>query len=163
MGIDENTGALTLSSSTLFSRGNAVLSDAGKSTLDRYLKIYLNVLLSQKYRGYVAEIIIEGHTDSSPRGEKRGEYEYLGNLELSLDRAEAVANYILDPYYMRYTLGLSDSQMQYFKSLVTTSGRSSSDLIMVNGYEDSDASRRVVIKFRLVDADSIEATKGLIQ
>ncbi len=160
--VDTQTGAIVLPSSMMFNSGKAVLSRDGERFLDNFLPVYLNVLLSDRFEGYVAEIVIEGHTDSTPRGGFADAY--LGNLGLSLERAEAVANYVLDPDYMRTELHLSQTQVNRFKKLVTTSGRSFSDLkTNPDGSENAEQSRRVEIKFRLVDADSVYATQQIIR
>ena len=159
--VDQNTGSIVLPSSMMFNSGKAELSQAGRDYLDRFLPVYLSVLLSDQFSEYVAEIIIEGHTDSTPRGGYPDAY--LGNLDLSLDRAQAVADYVLEPTYMQYRLGLDMIQMEAFRQVVTTSGRSYSDLKLDRfGNEDSVASRRVEIKFRLIDAESVYATRQII-
>ena len=56
--------------------------------MNRFIPVYLDVLLRDKYADYLGEIIIEGHTDSS------GSYE--SNLKLSQDRALQVALYCLN-------------------------------------------------------------------
>ena len=160
--VDTQTGAIVLPSSMMFQSGKSDLSDDGKSFLDSFLPVYLNVLLSERFSNYVAEIIIEGHTDSTPRGGYADAY--LGNLDLSLQRAEAVANYVLEPAYMRLSLGLDTSHISRFRALVTTSGRSYSDLeLNADGSENAEKSRRVEIKFRLIDADSVYATQQIMQ
>ena len=50
-------------------------------------RIRKNTLLSEEYRDYVGEIIVEGHTDTTGQ--------YLNNLALSQQRALAVATYCL--------------------------------------------------------------------
>ena len=159
--VDPQTGAIVLPSSMMYNSGKSELSVAGQQYLDRFLPVYLSVLLSDQFDDYVAEIIIEGHTDSTPRAGYADAY--LGNLDLSLQRAEAVANYVLDPNYMQYQLRLSPSQMEQFRTIVTTAGRSYSDLVLnADGSENSVASRRVEIKFRLIDAESVYATRQII-
>ena len=74
------------------------------------------MLLSDEFRSYVAEIIIEGHTDSNGT--------YLHNLQLSQERALSVANYVLGDSFMSDTLGLNASAKKTLLGLVTASGRS---------------------------------------
>ena len=160
--VDTQTGAIVLPSSMMFNSGKSDLSDEGQRFLDSFLPVYLNVLLSERFSDYVAEIVIEGHTDSTPVG--RYADAYLGNLGLSLQRAQAVADYVLDPAYMRTSLRLSGEKVDRFRSLMTTSGRSYSDLVYnADGSENAERSRRVEIKFRLVDADSVYATQQIMQ
>ena len=71
----------------LFSTGQYRLTDEGRARINAFLPVYLNVLFSDEYRPYISEIIIEGHTDSLGG--------YIQNLELSQQRAGAVAAYVL--------------------------------------------------------------------
>lgn len=154
--VDEQTGAIALPSQMLFTTNSATLSDGGQKYLRRFLPVYLNVLLSDEFRSYVAEIIIEGHTDSNGT--------YLHNLQLSQERALSVANYVLGDSFMSDTLGLNASAKKTLLGLVTASGRSfSAPVLDANGDEDQNASRRVEIKFRLKDDETIAATEELLK
>ena len=149
--VDPTTGAIALESDVLFDTGNSTLSEAGQRSIDAFLPVYLNVLLSDEYRPYISEIIIEGHTSS--------EGGYIMNLELSQQRALAVASYILDDSYRV----ISNAQKATLREITTANGRSYSDRIMVNGVEDREASRRVVFKFRLTDEQMIEQMKLILE
>lgn len=154
--VDEQTGAIALPSQMLFTTNSAALSDGGRKYLRRFLPVYLDVLLSEDFRAYVAEIIIEGHTDSNGT--------YLHNLQLSQERALSVANYVLGDSFMSDTLGLNASAKKTLLGLVTASGRSfSAPVLDANGDEDQNASRRVEIKFRLKDDETIAATEELLK
>ena len=154
--VDEQTGAIALPSQMLFTTNSATLSDGGQKYLRRFLPVYLDVLLSDEFRSYVAEIIIEGHTDSNGT--------YLHNLQLSQERALSVANYVLGDSFMSDTLGLNASAKKMLLGLVTASGRSfSAPVLDANGDEDQNASRRVEIKFRLKDDETIAATEELLK
>lgn len=149
--VDPATGAITLDSSILFTRSEYTLSAAGKRMIDEFLPVYLNVLLSDEYRGNIAEIIIEGHTDSVGS--------YMSNLELSQNRALAVASYVLSDEYGY----ISPENKTYLRSIVTANGRSWSNLIYsAGGTEDADASRRVEFKFRLQDEQMIDQMAQLL-
>ena len=97
----------------------------------------------------MADIIIEGHTDST------GSYEH--NLELSQNRALNVAKYCLN-------MGtLTQTQKTRLKSIITAQGRSFSDPVYdENGVEDQERSRRVEIKFRLKDAEMIQRMNSIL-
>ena len=86
--IDAQTGALTLEASVMFDYDQAELTDAGKQALEQILPIYCKVLLQDDYMKYLAEIIIDGYTDTD------GDYSY--NLQLSQQRSLAVAQYLLE-------------------------------------------------------------------
>jgi len=149
--VDPATGAIALESDVMFDTGKSTLSAAGKRSIDEFLPVYLDVLLSDEYRPYVSEIIVEGHTDSNGG--------YIMNLELSQQRALAVASYVLGDGYR----GITEAQKMTLREIATANGRSYSDRIMVNGVEDQDASRRVVFKFRMTDEQMIEQMKQILE
>lgn len=150
--VDPASGAIALASDVLFGTGEYSLTPEGAARIDDFLPVYLDVLLSDEYREYVAEIIIEGHTDSMGS--------YIDNLDLSQKRAGAVAKYVLSDDYR----GISSSQRRALRELVTANGRSYSDPVLdENGRENMDASRRVVFKFRLTDEQMIDQLKTILE
>ena len=62
--LDSQTGALTLDASVLFDVDESELTDAGKEALRNVLPIYCKVLMEDTYKNYLAEIIIDGYTDT---------------------------------------------------------------------------------------------------
>ena len=141
--VDPNTGDIVLDSSVFFETGKSMIKEEGQALLNRFIPVYLDVLLRDKYADYLGEIIIEGHTDSSGS--------YQSNLKLSQDRALQVALYCLN------MPSLTRAQKAKLQEILTAKGRSYSDLVYdANGVENPDASRRVEFKFSLKDADMIE-------
>ena len=150
--VDPANGSIALESDVMFQLGRYNLSERGERFIDRFLPVYLDVLFSEEYRPYVAEIIIEGHTDSTGS--------YIDNLELSQRRALAVASYVLEDSYQ----GITSAQKQQLRVVATANGRSFSDPVLdAFGNEDMDASRRVVFKFRLTDEQMIEQLKAILE
>lgn len=79
--------------------------------------------------------------------------DYLYNLELSQNRAFAVAQYCLDDKTTMFT----GNKLEKVRSLVTANGRSFYELIYYdNGKVNRAASRRVEIQFRLKDDEMIQ-------
>lgn len=143
--IDAQTGALTLEASVMFDYDQAELTDAGKQALEQILPIYCKVLLQDDYMKYLAEIIIDGYTDTD------GDYAY--NLELSQRRSLAVAQYLLDIQREFLTADQSLDLQDY----LTVNGHSMANPILdANGNVDKEASRRVEVKFRLKDDEMID-------
>ncbi len=143
--IDAQTGALTLQSNVLFNYDESDLSDAGKTALEQILPIYCKVLLQDDYKDYLAEIIIDGYTDTD------GDYSY--NLQLSQQRSLAVAQYLLD---IQGNF-LSSDQSGDLQQFLTVNGHSMANPVLdADGNVDKDASRRVEIKFRLKDDEMID-------
>ena len=149
--VDQSTGSIAFESDVLFESGRFKLTERGQRFVEEFLPIYLEVLFSSEYSGNVSEIIIEGHTDSDGG--------YLSNLELSQQRALAVASYVLSDECRT----VSPATKEKLRQVVTVNGRSYSDRIMVNGYEDKDASRRVVFKFRLTDEQMIRQLQQILE
>lgn len=142
--IDEKTGAISMDSSILFEYNKDELKKTGQEFLGDFLPKYMHILLSPKYRPYISEIVIEGHTDTSGT--------YLFNLGLSQERAYSVADYCLN----EKSTFLSKDEKETLQSFLTTSGRSYSDPVLkADGTVDAAASRRVEILFRLKDEEMI--------
>lgn len=151
MKVDAQTGSITFSSDVLFAYNSSTLTDSSKETLKEIIPMYLGVLLQDSYRSYVAEIIIEGHTDTI------GSYE--SNMVLSYDRASAVAQFCMDPRN-----GLTSDKIEQLQRLLTVNGRSFSSPIYTNPARDVDmeASRRVEIKFRLKEDEMIRKISDIL-
>lgn len=145
MKVDPQNGSITFSSDVLFEYGKATLTKESQATLKEIIPMYLDVLLQDAYRDYIAEIIIEGHTDTSGS--------YQTNLELSTNRATSVAEFCLNKKN-----GLNEKQIEQLQNLLTVNGRSYSDPVYKEGTDeiDMDASRRVEIKFRLKEDEMID-------
>ena len=150
--VDPESGAIVLASDVMFAYGSDELSDQGKAFINAFLPVYLSVLFDDANSGYVSEIIIEGHTDDAGG--------YVKNLQLSQERAFAVAEYVLSDEFN----GLDYESEKKFTSMLTANGRSFSDPIYdANGYIDDAASRRVVFKFRLTDDQMIRQMQQILE
>ena len=147
--VDKNTGDIILSSNVFFDVGKFDIKDEGKQLLNKFVPLYLKVLLSSDYIDYLGEIVIEGHTDTQGT--------YLDNLALSQDRALSVATYCLQ------MAGLTSKQQGKLRDLLTAKGRSFSDPVYTAaGKVDMDASRRVEFKFRLKDSEMIDEMRAIL-
>lgn len=149
--IDTQTGAILLDSNVLFSFGESELTQEGMQILDQVLPAYCHVLLGEEYSDYVAEIIIDGYTDSVG--------DYVSNLALSQGRAFAVAGYLLG------TEGsfLNEEESRQLHAKLSANGKSMSNLkVTAEGVEDQEASRRVEIKFRLTDEEMLSELQQLM-
>lgn len=157
MTVDAQTGSIAFSSDVLFRYNSATLTSASKESLREVIPMYLDVLLQDEYRDYIAEIIIEGHTDTDGT--------YAHNMDLSYNRANAVAKFCLNK-----NNGLSENKILQLQELLTVNGRSYSDPIYkMDANEeptekiDMAASRRVEIKFRLKEDEMIEKIAEILK
>lgn len=149
--IDSSTGAISFDSSILFDVNKSDLKQAGKEFLNEFFPMYFKTLLSDELKEYVAEVIIEGHTDNQGS--------YLHNLDLSQRRASAVVKYCLGEKSNMFDAEL----LETIRSLVTANGRSYYELIYTeDGEVDLQASRRVEIKFRLREDEMIQEITDIL-
>lgn len=143
--VDEKSGAITMDSSILFEYSKSDLKDGGKKFLGEFIPRYLKILLSPKYKSYIAEIVIEGHTDTDGG--------YLTNLDLSQERAYSVASFCLKEGNDAI---LNEREREDLQKCLSSVGKSYSEPIYkADGEVDADASRRVEILFRLRDEEMI--------
>lgn len=152
MKVDAQTGSITFSSDVLFRYNSATLTAESRKTLKEIIPMYLDVLLQDRFRDYIAEIIIEGHTDTDGG--------YRSNMELSYERANAVAGFCLDKKN-----GLSEEKIDQLQKLLTVNGKSWSNPVYISGSGgevDMAASRRVEIKFRLKEDEMIEKISEIL-
>lgn len=152
MAVDAQTGSITFSSDVLFGYNSSTLTAKSRETLKEIIPMYLDVLLQDEYRDYIAEIIIEGHTDTDGS--------YWTNQELSYERASAVATFC-----MNERNGLSSEKIEQLKLLLTVNGRSySAPVYKENSQEiNMEASRRVEIKFRLKEDEMIQKISAILE
>lgn len=157
MKVDAQTGSITFSSDVLFRYNSASLTADSKEILKNIIPMYLDVLLQDQFRDYIAEIIIEGHTDTDGG--------YQSNMELSYARANAVADFCLNKRN-----GLSETKIEQLQKILTVNGKSwSSPVYQKDAFGnatqevDMPASRRVEIKFRLKEDEMIEKIAGILE
>lgn len=139
--IIEDSGEIDLNSVVLFSFGQSDVSPEGREYISRFLQAYTSVIFSEKYDGFISQIMVEGHTDKS------GSYDY--NMKLSRNRASTVLEYCLSP-----ESGLSPEIIEKLTPLLTSVGYSY-DVPVLNedGSVNNEASRRVAFRFMInVDA-----------
>lgn len=142
--IDSQTGALTLDANVMFDVDEAELTEEGEAALMQVLPIYCKVLLQEEHLPYLAEIIIDGYTDTD------GNYGY--NLYLSQQRSLAVAQFLIDNQWEF----LNEGQIADLEQYLTVNGHSeASPILDAQGNVDKAASRRVEVKFRLKDDEMI--------
>lgn len=151
--VDPETGAISFDAGVLFDFNKHALKDSGIAFLNKFFPMYFETILGDDFRDYIAEVIIEGHTDDAGS--------YLYNLQLSQSRAFAVAEYCLGENNKMF----SGDQLKRIRKLVTANGRSNNDLIYKadNKTVDRDASRRVEIKFRLTEEEMIQQMSQILE
>ncbi len=139
--VDLATGIVKISDLELFELGSDELSDDGKKYLDKFAPAYFNSLFTNEYLNKnIKKIIIEGHTDSQTfAGIYNDDEQYMKNMELSLNRAYNVANYITNTSYDK-------TNADRLRKMIIVQGASYSSPVINNGKEDFAKSRRVELK-----------------
>lgn len=143
LSIDPQTGAISFSEGIFFDKDKFELKDEGKRYLNEFFPRYISILMDPRFKKYISQIIVEGHTDDT------GDYVY--NLELSQKRAFEVVRYILQSDIKGIDSKVKSDLMPY----ITANGRSYSQLIIENGKVNREKSRRVEFKFRLKEEEMI--------
>lgn len=139
--IDPISGVVKISDLELFELSSYKLSDKGKAYLDKFAPAYLDSLFSNEYLNKnIDKIIIQGHTDSQTfAGEYNEDEQYMKNMELSLNRAYEVANYMTNTPYNK-------ANGNKLRKMIIVEGASFSNPVLIDGKEDFAKSRRVELK-----------------
>lgn len=139
--IDPVSGVVKISDLELFDINSYKLSGKGKAYLDKFAPAYLDSLFSNEYLDKnIDKIIIQGHTDSQTfAGKFSDDEQYMKNMELSLNRAYEVANYMTNTPYNK-------NNGNRLRKMIIVEGASFSDPVMVDGKEDFAKSSRVELK-----------------
>lgn len=147
--VDEKTGAIIFDTDILFEFDEEELKPESYEFLDEFVPKYLDVLLGSGYEDYVAEIIIEGHTD------RNGSYLY--NLELAQARSFSVASYILGDEFPYKNI------QDHLQEKLTVNSKSYTDFRTdEQGEYSAQDSRRVEFKFRLKDEEILDRTREIL-
>ena len=140
--IDRKTLAIRFKEpEVFFGRGDVRIKDTFKQILNDFFPRYVDLLSQPKYRNTIEEIRIEGHTSSEWNTDVDAQTAYIHNMKLSQDRTRSVLEYSLN-------LIPDPGLKQWARSKITANGLSSSKRIIVDGFEDSEASRRVEFRVR---------------
>ncbi len=90
--LDDDLSIKFTNPQVLFVSGESVVTPTFQNILKEFLPKYLNIVLQDKYKDKIAEIRIEGHTDTIPIN--RTNDPYIDNMELSQNRARNVLSFL---------------------------------------------------------------------
>lgn len=142
--VDQMTGDIKISDLELFEVNSWNLSPKGKAYLDKLVPIYVNTIFSKsELIDGIENIVIQGHTDSqSFSGLATIDEQFAKNMELSLKRANSVAEYVFKTNFDKnYSADL--------RKKIVVEGKSFNEPILVDGKEDFAKSRRVEMKLKV--------------
>ncbi len=135
----------------LFPTGKSDITPHFQSILTDFLPKYLSVVLQEKYKNKIAEIRIEGHTDTKPIGLTNDPY--IDNMKLSQDRGRNVLAFLRSQKSFLYLHPTEKERLQYWLTANGLSYGRTVDKDYKLSFEskqavNNDKSRRV--EFRIV-------------
>ena len=142
--VDKMTGDIKISDLELFEVNSWTLSKRGQEYLDKLVPIYVNTIFTKpELDQNIANIVVQGHTDSqSFAGVSTKDEQFVRNMELSLKRANSVAEYM-------FKTNFDKKHSADLRHKLVVEGKSFTEPIMVNGKEDYAKSRRVELKLKV--------------
>ena len=147
------TGDIKISDLELFEVNSWQLSPKGKAYLNKLVPIYVDTIFSkQELIDGIENVVIQGHTDSqSFSGLSTKDEQFAKNMELSLKRANSVAEYV---FRTNYNKAYSDK----LRKLIVVEGKSFNEPVLTaDGKEDYSKSRRVELKLTVKHWDISKA------
>ena len=147
--LDKDLSIKFINPQVLFIEGSYEVTPYFKSILVEFLPKYFSVVTKKQYDTSIAEIRVEGHTDTT----RITKDSYIGNMELSQNRARNVLAFIREQACFR---NLPSEKKELLQFLLTANGLSYGRTVDKN-YDltiyskqpiDPDKSRRV--EFRIV-------------
>ncbi len=136
----------------LFQSGKTDIRPIFANILDDFLPRYFEIILQDKYKDKIAEIRIEGHTDTVPAPHYDTD-PYIANILLSQKRSAEVVKYLRN---MAYFKNIETDKIYLIEYLLTANGLSfgrtvdsNGELTIVSGLPvDNEKSKRV--EFRII-------------
>jgi outer membrane protein OmpA-like peptidoglycan-associated protein len=168
--IDKDLSVKLTDSRALFKPNTAVMKSEFTAFLDSFFPLFIKLITSEKYKGKLAEVRIEGHT-----GYINGYSAWVGNTTLSQRRSNSVLKYMLkNSAYKKLSL----AQKDYLNFILTSNGLAYGKAFDKNGgylYEtqrgkgkpyytskEIDNVRSLRVEFRIVTS-SEELVKKLLE
>lgn len=148
----------------LFDEGKSDVTPTFQNILKEFLPKYLSVVMQDKYKDKIAEIRIEGHTNTKPINKTNDPY--IDNMELSQNRARNVLGFLRQQDCFLQLQTAKKDRLQYW---LTANGLSYGRTIDVNSNLtfnsntaiDPNKSRRV--EFRIVTTSELLVQKVIDQ
>ena len=144
--ITENNIIRFYSPKILFKGGVSHISHSFKDVLNNFFPRYIKILTSKKYKSFIDEIRIEGHTSNDWGNETSKKLIYIKNMELSQKRALNVLKYCYKIKNMNIL-----SNLKWLETRLRANGMSFSKPIYTkSGEEDIEKEKRVEIRTTLL-------------
>lgn len=121
-----------------FDSGSYKIQTQGNNFLNAFIPRLTDTIYSKDFRNEISSVVVEGHTDSDGSD--------TDNLYLSQKRSMAVIVKCLDILQLDTQ---DQNKTKYFLDKLSANGRGERELVIINGKEDKDQSRRVIFKIRV--------------
>jgi outer membrane protein OmpA-like peptidoglycan-associated protein len=162
--LDDDLSIKFTNPQVLFDEGKSDVTPTFQNILKEFLPKYLSVVMQDKYKDKIAEIRIEGHTNTKPINKTNDPY--IDNMELSQNRARNVLGFLRQQNCFIQLETSKKDRLQYW---LTANGLSygrtidaNSNLTFNSNTEiDPNKSRRV--EFRIVTTSEILVEKVIEQ
>ena len=162
--LDDDLSIKFTNPQVLFDEGKSDVTPTFQNILKEFLPKYLSVVMQDKYKDKIAEIRIEGHTNTKPINKTNDAY--IDNMELSQNRARNVLGFLRQQNCFIQLETTKKDRLQYW---LTANGLSygrtidaNSNLTFNSNTEiDPNKSRRV--EFRIVTTSEILVEKVIEQ
>jgi outer membrane protein OmpA-like peptidoglycan-associated protein len=162
--LDDDLSIKFTNPQVLFDEGKSDVTPTFQNILKEFLPKYLSVVMQDKYKDKIAEIRIEGHTNTKPINKTNDPY--IDNMELSQNRARNVLGFLRQQNCFIQLETNKKDRLQYW---LTANGLSygrtidaNSNLTFNSNTEiDPNKSRRV--EFRIVTTSEILVEKVIEQ
>jgi outer membrane protein OmpA-like peptidoglycan-associated protein len=158
--LDDDLSIKFTNPQVLFNEGKSDVTPTFQNILKEFLPKYLSVVMQDKYKDKIAEIRIEGHTNTKPINKTNDPY--IDNMELSQNRARNVLGFLRQQdcfiqlessKKVRLQYWLTANGLSYGKTIDANSNLTFSS----NNAIDPNKSRRV--EFRIVTTSEILVEK----
>lgn len=162
--LDDDLSIKFTNPQVLFDEGKSDVTPTFQNILKEFLPKYLSVVMQDKYKDKIAEIRIEGHTNTKPINKTNDPY--IDNMELSQNRARNVLGFLRQQDCF---IQLETSKKERLQYWLTANGLSYGRTIDANSNLtfnsntpiDPNKSRRV--EFRIVTTSEILVEKVIEQ
>lgn len=136
-----------------FQLDRSEIPSKGIEFLDVFIPKLTDTIYDKEFRNDIGSVVVEGHTDSWGSD--------THNLQLSQNRSMAVVSQCINILESQDGLPSRNGKIDYFLRVLSASGRGKQDLMIVDGKEDHQQSRRVVFKIRVRSFEEKKIVKRL--
>jgi outer membrane protein OmpA-like peptidoglycan-associated protein len=148
----------------LFDEGKWDITPTFKSILQEFLPKYLSVVMQDKYIDKIAEIRIEGHTNTKPINKTNDPY--IDNMELSQNRARNVLSFLRQQdCFVQLETSKKDRLQYWFTANGLSFGRTidTNSKLTFNSKTEIDPNKSRRVEFRIVTTSEILVEKVIEQ